>query len=279
MGAVGVVVQRKEHRPKRSAIVAAEYIPEPTVLFVTFAFPEIVDFLCDMKMEFRHLPLTCQRVRSTQESLNQVLDDGLPLMVSPLYLPRKRLQNSFEFKNVKGPGNLARDHLGLKVDAKEATAEEEAAAAPLPVPPPLASALGGIHGNQQQRQNQRRQLQRQQPVKEEFPKQIQEVMLCGQQAHTEWEKAGKPPAPHPSFLSKMEIANILKGMIDQYLAFKEQQQLAARGRKKKSRWETNADGIPLVASLPPPATVDGPQTANPTGVKVANPQVGKGWVG
>ena len=47
-------------------------------------------------------------------------------------------------------------------------------------------------------------------------------MLCSQQAHTEWEKAGKPEAPHPAYLSKMEIANILKGMIDQYLAFKEQ---------------------------------------------------------
>ena len=123
---------------------------------------------------------------------------------------------------------------------------------------------------QLQRQQQKKQIQ---PVKEEFPKQIQEVMLCSQQAHTEWEKAGKPQAPHPSYLSKMEIANILKGMIDQYLAFKAQSQaVSASGRRKKSRWQTNADGIPLVASLPAPETVQGPQTANPMGVKVANPQ-------
>ena len=186
-------------------------------------------------------------------------------MVSPLYLPRKRLINNFDFKNVKGPGNLAREHLGMKIDSKE---WEDKAEAPLPVPPPTS---GLAPQNQQQRQQNRKLLQSQQP-KEEFPKQIQEVMLCSQQAHTEWEKAGKPQAPHQAYLSKMEIANILKGMIDQYLAFKAQSQAAAAsGRKKKSRWQTNADGIPLVAPLPVPEP-EGPQTANPTGVKVANPQ-------
>ena len=222
-----------------------------------------------MKMEFRHLPFICQRVRSSQESLNQIIDDGPPLMVSPLYLPRKRLVHKFDFKNVKGPGNLAREHLGMKIDSKEL--DDVAEAPPLPVPPPVPSVL--IPQTQQQRILQRKQLQQQQPVKEEFPKQIQEVMLCSQQAHTEWEKAGKPQAPHQAYLAKMEIANILKGMIDQYLAFKAASQAAlASGRKKKSRWQTNADGIPLVASLPAPEAILGPQTANPMGVKVAKPQ-------
>ena len=31
MGAVGIVVQKKDHRPKKHALVATDYIPEPTV--------------------------------------------------------------------------------------------------------------------------------------------------------------------------------------------------------------------------------------------------------
>ena len=138
------------------------------------------------------------------------LEHMSPISYSILFLPPSPF--------LIGPGNLAREHLGLKVDAKEFDD-----AAPLPVPAPASTSLLGPQLKPAPgRQGSQQPFVKAAPAKEEFPKQIQEVMLCSQQAHTEWEKAGKPEAPHPAYLSKMEIANILKGMIDQYLAFKEQ---------------------------------------------------------
>ena len=125
MSCIGTFVQLSDYAKKTKIkstpdpIVQVERLPFDICLLATFVFPETIDVLANLRLEWKSVPLGFRRLRSNRAQYKDCMSQGLPLHVDLVQREAKVLENPPDFQSIEGPGVLTREFLGFPKIAGE----------------------------------------------------------------------------------------------------------------------------------------------------------------